>query len=120
MSRGIPYTSSPLLASRTPVWRSKFVVAAVALSFAALAARAVYIQILANDFYLRQGEVRFARTLPIPASRGRIIDRNVTAALGAIAVTYPDGKFSMTGSITAAGQRLWNTRASKKGRRNGP
>jgi hypothetical protein len=27
-SRSIPYTSSPLLASRTPVWRSKFIVAA--------------------------------------------------------------------------------------------
>ncbi len=76
MSRGIPYTSSPLLASRTPVWRSKFVVAAVAASFLGLAARAVHIQVLANDFYQRQGEVRFARTLALPANRGRIIDRN--------------------------------------------
>ena len=76
MSRGIPYTSSPLLASRTPVWRSKFVVAAVAASFLGLAGRAVHIQILANDFYQRQGEVRFARTLALPANRGRIIDRN--------------------------------------------
>ena len=76
MSRSIPYTSSPLLASRTPVWRSKLVVAAVAVSFVALAARAVYIQVLANDFYQRQGEVRFARTLALPANRGRILDRN--------------------------------------------
>ncbi len=75
-SRSIPYTSSPLLASRTPVWRSKFVVATVALAFLGLASRAVYIQVIANDFYQRQGEVRFARTLPIPATRGRIIDRN--------------------------------------------
>ncbi|MBL8339175.1 MAG: penicillin-binding protein 2 [Rhodoferax sp.] len=75
-SRSIPYTSSPLLASRTPVWRSKFIVAAVALAFVGLASRAVYIQVIANDFYQRQGEVRFARTLPIPATRGRIIDRN--------------------------------------------
>ncbi len=74
--RSIPYTSSPLLASRTPVWRSKFIVASVALAFVGLASRAVYIQVLANDFYQRQGEVRFARTLPIPANRGRIIDRN--------------------------------------------
>ena len=76
MTRGIPYTSSPLLASRTPVWRSKFVVAAVAASFLGLAGRAVHIQVLANDFYQRQGEVRFARTLALPANRGRIIDRN--------------------------------------------
>ena len=33
MSRSILYTSSPLLASQTPVWRSKFIVAAIALGF---------------------------------------------------------------------------------------
>ncbi|MFZ3221414.1 MAG: penicillin-binding protein 2 [Rhodoferax sp.] len=76
MSRSIQYTSSPLLASRTPVWRSKFVVGAIALAFCGLAARAAYIQVLANDFFQRQGEVRFARTLELPANRGRILDRN--------------------------------------------
>jgi len=76
MSRSIAYTSSPLLASRTPVWRSKFVVAAIALGFVGLAARAAYIQVIANDFFQRQGEVRFARTLELPANRGRILDRN--------------------------------------------
>ncbi|OYU43453.1 MAG: cell division protein [Burkholderiales bacterium PBB4] len=76
MSRGIQYTSSPLLASRTPVWRSKFVVGAIALAFSGLAARAAYIQVLGNDFFQRQGEVRFARTLELPANRGRILDRN--------------------------------------------
>jgi cell division protein FtsI (penicillin-binding protein 3) len=76
MSRSVLYTSSPLLASKTPVWRSKFVVFGLALGFAGLAARAVYIQVVANDFFLRQGEVRFARTLELPANRGRILDRN--------------------------------------------
>ena len=76
MSRSVLYTSSPLLASRTPVWRSKFVVGAIALAFTALAARAAYIQVVANDFFQRQGEVRFARTLDLPANRGRILDRN--------------------------------------------
>ena len=76
MSRGIAFTSSPLLASRTPVWRSKFIVAAIALAFVGLAARAAYIQVFSNDFYQRQGEVRFARTLELPANRGRILDRN--------------------------------------------
>lgn len=74
--RGIQYTSSPLLASRTPVWRSKFVVGVVALGFTALFARAAYIQVYANDFFQRQGEVRFARTIDLPANRGRILDRN--------------------------------------------
>jgi len=76
VSRSVVYTSSPLLASKTPVWRSKFIVAAIALGFVALAARAAYIQVYANDFFQRQGEVRFARTLELPANRGRILDRN--------------------------------------------
>ena len=76
MSRSIRYSSSPLLASKTPVWRSKFIVAAIALGFAGLAARAAHIQIFGNEFFQRQGEVRFVRTLELPASRGRILDRN--------------------------------------------
>lgn len=76
MSRSILYTSSPLLASKTPVWRSKFIVAGIALAFAGLAGRAAYIQIFGNEFFQRQGEVRFARTLELPANRGRILDRN--------------------------------------------
>lgn len=76
MTRSVQYTSSPLLASKTPVWRSKFIVAAIALAFAGLAGRAVYVQVLGNDFFQRQGEVRFTRTLELPANRGRILDRN--------------------------------------------
>ena len=76
MSKSVQYTSSPLLASKTPVWRSKFIVAAIALAFMGLAGRAAYVQVLGNDFFQRQGEVRFARTLELPANRGRILDRN--------------------------------------------
>ncbi|MBA4260824.1 MAG: cell division protein [Comamonadaceae bacterium] len=75
-SRSINYSASPLLASKTPVWRSKFIVAALAVAFAILAGRATYVQVIGNDFYQRQGEVRFARTLELPANRGRILDRN--------------------------------------------
>ena len=75
-SRSINYSASPLLASKTPVWRSKFIVAALALAFAGLAGRAAYVQVFGNAFYQRQGEVRFARTLELPANRGRILDRN--------------------------------------------
>ncbi|MBX3632034.1 MAG: penicillin-binding protein 2 [Simplicispira sp.] len=76
MSRSVRYAMSPLLASRTPVWRSKFIVAMVALGFIGLGARASYVQVINNDFFQRQGEVRFARTLELPANRGRILDRN--------------------------------------------
>jgi cell division protein FtsI (penicillin-binding protein 3) len=48
----------------------------IALGFAGLAGRALYIQVIANDFFQRQGEVRFARTLELPSNRGRILDRN--------------------------------------------
>ncbi|PZO16643.1 MAG: cell division protein [Burkholderiales bacterium] len=76
MSRSISYSASPLLASKTPVWRSKFIVAALAVAFAGLAGRAAYVQVFGNDFFQRQGEVRFARTLELPANRGRVLDRN--------------------------------------------
>ena len=75
-SRSINYSASPLLASKTPVWRSKFIVAVLAVAFAGLAGRAAYVQVFGNAFFQRQGEVRFARTLELPANRGRILDRN--------------------------------------------
>ena len=76
MSKSVRYSASPLLAAPTPVWRSKFIVAGMALGFVVLAGRAAYIQVVGNDFYQKQGQVRFARTLELPASRGRIMDRN--------------------------------------------
>ena len=76
MSRSVQLSSSPLLASKTPVWRSKLIVAAMALAFVGLAVRASYVQVFENAFFKRQGEVRFARTLTLPANRGRILDRN--------------------------------------------
>lgn len=74
--RSVQLGSSPLLASKTPVWRSKLIVGAIALGFMGLIGRAAYVQVIENDFFKRQGEVRFARTLVLPANRGRILDRN--------------------------------------------
>ncbi len=79
MSRGVRSVqlgSSPLLASKTPVWRSKLIVAAIAVGFLGLIGRAAYVQVIENDFYIKQGTKRFARTLELPANRGRILDRN--------------------------------------------
>jgi len=75
-NRSVQLSSSPLLASKTPVWRSKFIVAAIALGFLGLVVRAAYVQVIANSFFRHQGEVRFARTLSLPANRGRVLDRN--------------------------------------------
>lgn len=75
-TRSVQLGSSPLLASKTPVWRSKVIVAAIAFGFLGLIARAAYVQVIANDFFIRQGVVRFERTLSLPANRGRVLDRN--------------------------------------------
>ena len=75
-SRSVRYASSPLLASKTPIWRSQFIVAFIALGFLGLVARAAYVQVVDNAFFKRQGAVRFVRNLDLPANRGRILDRN--------------------------------------------
>jgi cell division protein FtsI (penicillin-binding protein 3) len=74
--RSVSYSTSPLLASKTPPWRSKLLVALVGLAFCVLLGRALYVQVIGTEFFQRQGEIRFARTITLPASRGRILDRN--------------------------------------------
>jgi cell division protein FtsI (penicillin-binding protein 3) len=74
--RSFNYSTSPLLAAPTPPWRSKLLVALVGLGFALLLGRAVYVQILDAPFFLKQGEIRYGHTIELPASRGRIVDRN--------------------------------------------
>jgi len=87
VSRSVTYATSPLLASKTPPWRSKFVVALVGLGSCVLVARAVSIQIIDNKFYLDQGEKRYAFQQELQASRGRITDRH--GALLATSVPVP-------------------------------
>jgi cell division protein FtsI (penicillin-binding protein 3) len=85
--RGVNYSTSPLLASKTPPWRSRFLVMMVGLGFLALAGRALYVQILESDFFQKKGEERFASTVQLPASRGRILDRH--GQILAISVNAP-------------------------------
>ncbi len=74
--RNLNYATSPLLASKTPPWRSRFVVALVGLAFAVLVGRALYVQVIGTDFYQQQGDKRYGHVIDVPASRGRILDRN--------------------------------------------
>lgn len=80
MSDPLHYSRSPLLASVTPMWRSKLLVALMAFGFMAVLLRAGYIQlvnVVADDgFYLKEGEKRFVRKVTLPAVRGQIMDRN--------------------------------------------
>ena len=70
---------------RLPVWRARFVLAALLGAFAALALRALYLQALRTDFLQEKGDARYSRLLEIPATRGRILDRNGEA----LAVSTP-------------------------------
>ncbi|MFT5644049.1 MAG: cell division protein FtsI (penicillin-binding protein 3) [Janthinobacterium sp.] len=75
-SKGVPFAKNPVLAVRLPVWRSRVVLLVLFAAFVALAARAVWLQGWSTQFLQRQGEIRYARTLELPATRGKITDRN--------------------------------------------
>ncbi len=85
-TRSVSYSSSPLLASKTPPWRSRFLVALVGLSFTGLLGRALYVQVIGTEFFQKQGEARYAHTLELPASRGRINDRSGQVLAASVAV----------------------------------
>ena len=85
--RSVNYASSPLLAARTPPWRSRLVVALIGLGSCVLLARAAYVQLIGAEFFQAQGEKRFAHTLVLHGSRGRILDRD--GQLLAISVEAP-------------------------------
>lgn len=75
-ARGVPFTASPVLAVALPAWRSRVVLFALFSGFATLAGRALYLQGISTDFLQKQGESRYARTLELPATRGKITDRD--------------------------------------------
>ncbi|MFD1561622.1 peptidoglycan D,D-transpeptidase FtsI family protein [Paraburkholderia silviterrae] len=74
--KSVAFTPNPILSVRLPMWRSKFVVFMLFMAFVALAARAFWIQGPGNAFYQKQGESRYQRTIEMPATRGKILDRN--------------------------------------------
>jgi cell division protein FtsI (penicillin-binding protein 3) len=47
----VRYATSPLLASRTPTWRVKFMIGAIGLGYAVLIGRATWIQNIHNDYF---------------------------------------------------------------------
>ena len=61
---------------RLPMWRARTVVLLVFAGFMTLAARALYLQGMNDDFLQKRGESRYARTIDVSANRGTITDRN--------------------------------------------
>lgn len=74
--RSIAYSASPLLTQRAPMWRSRLILALLALGFVGLFVQALHVQVINNDFIMEQGDARMQRTIALEPSRGRILDRN--------------------------------------------
>ena len=67
---------APQLRLKLEGWRSRLVLVLVVGGFALLAGRAFYLQALNTTFLQAKGEARYARTIELPASRGKVLDRN--------------------------------------------
>jgi cell division protein FtsI (penicillin-binding protein 3) len=61
---------------RLPAWRSRVALFLLFAAFVALAARAFWLQAVSTEFLQKKGASRYARTLDLPAVRGKILDRN--------------------------------------------
>jgi cell division protein FtsI (penicillin-binding protein 3) len=70
---------------RLPVWRARLVLGALLASFVVLAGRSLYLQTVRTDFLQEKGDARYSRVIEIPATRGRILERNGEA----LAVSTP-------------------------------
>ncbi len=75
-SKGVSFSKSPVLAVSLPTWRSRVVLFVLFASFALLAGRALWLQGVSNEFLQAQGKNRYERTIELPATRGKIMDRN--------------------------------------------
>ncbi|HUG58377.1 MAG TPA: penicillin-binding protein 2 [Candidimonas sp.] len=77
----VRFYNSPVLNVQMPLWRSRLVLILLLLGFAALAAKAMYLQGLSTEFLQQQGERRYERTLVLPATRGKIFDHSGSVVL---------------------------------------
>lgn len=75
-AKGVPFFMNPVLALKLSVWRSRLVMFVLFIGFVALIGRAFWLQIMSTDFLQKKGESRYARTIELPATRGKIADRN--------------------------------------------
>lgn len=66
----------PVLKLRLSPGRLRFTLVLIALGFVVLAARATHLQTLKHEELQKFGERNYTRTQNLPASRGKILDRN--------------------------------------------
>ena len=93
---------------------------ALALLFAGLVGRSVYLQWIDNEFLQTQGSARHSRELEVPAHRGRIVDRSGEALALSTPVkslwAFPD-KFDATPAAAGASSRAFSRRRRRSSRR---
>lgn len=88
---------------RLPVWRARFVLALFLAGFVLVAGRSAYLQALKTAFLREMGEARYGRVLAIPATRGRVLDRNGDP----LAVSTPvKSVWAIPGDVEAAPAKL--------------
>ena len=76
-ARGVSFSDTPELTKvQLPKWRSHVVLFIIFAAFSSMIARALWLQVLSWEFLQKQGESRYARTLILPATRGKIMDRD--------------------------------------------
>lgn len=94
------FNSAAALNVQIPMWRGKLVIVLMMLGFMALVGKALYLQGMSKDFLQRQGERRYERTLVLPATRGKILDRQgavLASSVPARAIwAIPDDARTMT------------------------
>lgn len=74
--KAVTFNHNPLLQLSLSQWRARLVLVVLLAGMAALLGRSLYLQGIHNEFLQAKGESRYARVLEVPATRGRITDRN--------------------------------------------
>lgn len=73
--RRFSFFDNPVSRVHFPMWRGRLVLVVLGLAFLALLGRAIYLQGVNREFLQEQGVKRYERTLTLPATRGKITDR---------------------------------------------
>ena len=74
--RSVTFNHNPLLEKGLPVWRPRLVLLGLLACSLTLVGRAAWLQGFNNEFLQAEGKSRYSRVIPVPATRGRITDRN--------------------------------------------
>jgi len=74
--KAVTFNHNPLLQLSLSQWRARLVLVVLLVGMVALLGRSLYLQGVHNEFLQAKGEMRYARVLEVPATRGRIADRH--------------------------------------------